>query len=270
MFCGIAMYFGIPFGKKLMNILLTNDDSIYAKGLWALYERFAKKHSVTVVAPDREQSAVGHGITLYQPLRMVRIRVDDRYAGYAVNGTPADCIKLGFGEVLGSKPDMVISGINPGLNVGSSVNYSGTVAAAREAALYEVPAMAVSIGGNEGHYYEDAAHFANMAAEKVFEKGLPAGTFLNVNIPDIPMAEIAGVQVSRQDITANFECFEKRTDPRNWTYFWLGKDTRSFEQNADTDGAAIFRKYISITPLKCDMTDYRAAEDVRGWFEQGL
>jgi len=250
-----------------MKLLLTNDDSIYAEGLWVLYERFAKRHSVTVVAPDHDQSAVGHGISVYQPLRMAEVRVCDRYAGHAVAGTPADCVKLGFGEVLGFKPDMVISGINPGSNVGSSVNYSGTAAAARESALYGVPAIAVSINGYEGNYYEDAALFAETAAEKVFENGLPAGTFLNINIPDMPMREVAGVRVSSQDVTANFEYFEKRTDPRNRTYYWLGGDTRSFEEDSDTDGAAIFRNYISITPLKCDMTDYRVVEDIKGWFK---
>ena len=128
-----------------MNILLTNDDGIYAKGLWALYAKFARRHCVTVVAPDRERSAVGHGITLYQPLRTNRVNINNGFTGYAVNGTPADCVKMGLMEILDSKPDMVISGINPGANVGVNINYSGTVAAAKEAALYNVPAIAVSI-----------------------------------------------------------------------------------------------------------------------------
>ncbi len=245
-----------------MNIFLTNDDGIYAEGLWALYKRFSEKHSVTVVAPDRERSAVGHGITLYQPLHISKVRVHGEYAGYAVTGTPADCIKLGFLEIPGFKPDMVISGINPGSNMGNSVNYSGTVSAAREAALYGVPAIAVSLNRHEPEHYEDAAFFAEKLAEDVFKKGMPFGTFLNVNIPDMPMNKVAGVQITSHGITCHSEYFEKRISPRDQTYYWLGSDTRNFEGNPDTDGPAVRQNYISITPLKCDMTDYNMGESL--------
>ena len=127
-----------------MHILLTNDDGIQAPGLWALYNRFVKNHSISVIAPDREQSAVGHAITLNRPLRVSRVSMNGNCSGYAVSGTPADCVKLGVLELLDTKPDMLISGINPGANVGVNVNYSGTVAAAKEAALYGITAMAVS------------------------------------------------------------------------------------------------------------------------------
>ena len=130
-----------------MDVLLTNDDGIYAQGLWALYNRFAEKHKVAVVAPDRERSAIGHAITLHQPLRATRISLNGDTGGYAVNGTPADCIKLGILEILAIRPDVVVAGINPGANVGANLNYSGTVAAAKEAALCGTIGIAVSIAG---------------------------------------------------------------------------------------------------------------------------
>ncbi|MBN1932920.1 MAG: 5'/3'-nucleotidase SurE [Desulfobacterales bacterium] len=248
-----------------MNILLTNDDGIQAEGLWALFRRFAPKHFVTVVAPDRERSAVGHGITLHKPLRADRVNVSPGYFGYAVNGTPADCIKLGLLEILDSKPDIVISGINPGANVGVNINYSGTVSAAKEACLYGIPAIAVSIYGYEIDNYDDDAAFIEALTDEVGEKGLPFGTFLNVNIPNIPMEEIAGVWVSKQGITLFSEYFEKRVDPRNRTYYWQGCDSQTFEKNPDIDGAVVCRNFISITPIKCDMTDYKMLEDLRHW-----
>ncbi len=169
-----------------MKILLTNDDGIHAEGLWVLHGKLNVRHAVTVVAPDRERSAVGHGITLHRPLRTARVQVNGGGMGYAVEGTPVDCVKIGLMEILDEKPDMVISGINPGANVGVNINYSGTVAAAKEAALYKVPAIAVSIQGRTDDAYDFAASFTRTLAEHVYKKGLPFGTFLNVNVPDIP------------------------------------------------------------------------------------
>ncbi len=248
-----------------MNILLTNDDGIYAEGLWALYERFARRHSVTVVAPDRERSAVGHGITLHQPLRATRVNVNSGCFGYAVNGTPADCIKIGLMEILDTRPDMVISGINPGANVGVNINYSGTVAAAKEAALYRVPAIAVSLQGRKIISYDGAAHFTALLAENVSQKGLPFGTILNVNIPDLPIDEVKGVRISRQGTSLYDEYFDKRVDPRNRTYYWHGHDSKLTFDNPDIDGAALDENFISITPIKCDMTDYNMLEDLKRW-----
>ncbi|MEA3416010.1 MAG: 5'/3'-nucleotidase SurE [Thermodesulfobacteriota bacterium] len=254
-----------------MNILLTNDDGIYADGLWALHTRFANQHSVVVIAPDRERSAVGHGITLHEPLRATIVKVNGGYMGYAVNGTPADCVKLGVLEILDSKPDIVISGINPGANVGVNINYSGTVAAAKEAALYGIRAISVSIhlsaqaGGHQIANYNDATRFIQKLAENICNNGLPFGTFLNVNIPDMPWEDIAGIRISRQGSEFFTEYIEKRTDPRNRTYYWQGTDLQTSYKDPDLDGAAIGRNFISITPIKCDMTDYDALEDLKGW-----
>ena len=248
-----------------MNILLTNDDGIYAKGLWALHERFSFQHSVTVVAPDRERSAVGHGITLHQPLRATRVKTDNGCYGYAVNGTPVDCIKISLMEILDNKPDLVISGINLGANVGVNINYSGTVAAAKEASLYQLPAMAVSMKGYQSATFEEAALFTAYLAENILNHGLPSGTILNVNIPDIPMNRIKGVRISSQGTMHYAEYIEKRIDPRNRVYYWHGHDTQTSVNDPELDVAALDENFISITPIKCDMTDYSALEDLKRW-----
>ena len=248
-----------------MNILLTNDDGIFAPGLHALQQHFAARHTVVVVAPDQERSAVGHGITLHHPLRASRVALNAHFQGYAVNGTPADCVKLGIFELLPQPPDIVVSGINPGANVGVNVNYSGTVAAAKEAALYGLPAIAVSVQGRQVVNYADVAVFTEALAARVLREGLPRGTFLNVNVPNLPFTAIAGTTVSRQGNGRLADHFEKRTDPRNRAYYWSGIDSQVFDGARDVDGAALEDQRISITPIKCDMTDYEALESLRRW-----
>jgi 5'-nucleotidase len=248
-----------------MRILLTNDDGIHAQGLWALCNRFVHAHHVTVVAPDRERSAIGHAITLNQPLRAIRVSLNGGYSGYAVNGTPADCIKLAIAEILPKRPDVVVAGINPGANVGANLSYSGTVAAAKEAALGGAIGIAVSIEGPKADYFDDAARFVVQLCDTVHAKGLPFGTFLNVNIPNRPLKEIVGVRISRQGVELVSEYVEKRMDPRNRTYYWQGRDMQSFGDDPEIDGTALGQNYISITPVKCDMTDYNMLENLRSW-----
>jgi len=248
-----------------MDILLTNDDGIHAKGLWVLYQQLKNRHRVTVVAPDRERSAVGHGITLHEPLHAAKVNVDGGWNGYAVNGTPVDCIKLGLVEILETKPDIVISGINPGANVGVNINYSGTVAAAKEAALYGIPAIAASIQVYENDDYGGIASFMEELAEYVCQKGLPFGTILNVNFPCVAMEDCEGIRISRQGITRLYEKFEKRQDPRNRTYYWYGNDLKKPCDNSEMDTTALDEKCISITPIQCDMTDYNILEDLKKW-----
>lgn len=248
-----------------MNLLLTNDDGIYAEGLWALYKKFSTQHDVTVVAPDRERSAVGHGITLHQPLRATKISIDSGLHGYAVNGTPADCIKISLMEILNVTPDLVISGINLGANVGVNLNYSGTVAAAKEAALYKLPAMAVSIKGYQSATFDEAALFTAHLAEMILKRGLPVGTMLNVNIPDTPINGIKGVRMCKQGTMIYAEYIEKRVDPRNRVYYWHGHDSNVSSNNSEYDVVALNEDFISITPIQCDMTDYRLLEDLKHW-----
>ena len=248
-----------------MHVLLTNDDGIYAKGLNALYRQCITQYSVTVVAPDRERSAVGHGITLNQPLRAVPVHLNGGMPGYAVSGTPADCIKLAILEILKHRPDMVISGINPGANVGVNINYSGTVCAAKEAAVYGIPAIAVSMPGPEVAHYDDAAQFILRLVAEVARRGLPRGTFLNVNVPDIPMEAMSGVRISRHGTELFSEYVDKRVDPRNRAYYWQGCDTPIGHPDPFVDETALDRKYISITPIKCDATDYDTIPVLKDW-----
>ncbi len=239
-----------------MHILITNDDGIFAPGLRALQRAFGTSHDVTVVAPDRERSAIGHGITLHQPLRAEAVTLGNGCRGVAVSGTPADCIKIAVLEVMDHKPDMVISGINPGANLGININYSGTVAAAKEASLYGINALAVSVQTPHSDYYDEMARYMVSLAGQVASAGMPFGSFLNVNFPDMPVAETAGVRICRQGIEMFPENIEKRVDPRNRPYYWQGCDAQTFHDNPDSDGSAVAANYIAITPLKCDTTDY--------------
>ena len=248
-----------------MMILLTNDDGVHAPRLWALFNRLRDSHDVTVVAPDRERSAIGHAITLNQPLRAVAVTVNGGDSAMAVSGTPADCVKFGLLEVLDRRPDLVVSGINPGANVGININYSGTVAAAKEAALGGVPSLAISIQGPECRHLDSAACFALQMAAAIQRHGLPRGSLLNVNLPDLPLAEVAGVRISRQGMGRLADYFEKRTDPRQRPYFWPGTDTQRFDGEPEADGLALSQLYISITPLKCDMTDEALLDRLRSW-----
>lgn len=250
-----------------MKILLTNDDGIYAPGLWVLYRHLAAEHRVTVIAPDRERTAVGHGITLNEPLRARQVTVNGGERGLAVSGTPADCIKLGVGAILGAdeRPDVVVSGINPGANLGVNINYSGTVAAAREAALHALPAVAVSLLGRAGRHYATAARFVAGLLPRMAAQGLPFGTCLNVNVPDKPSNAIAGVQISRQGIAPPAQTFDRRTDPRNGTYYWHGIETPNRFEPGDLDIAAVHNDYISVTPIQCDATDFGMLENLKQW-----
>lgn len=247
-----------------MHILLTNDDGIHAEGLWALQKVLCGEHRTTVVAPDVERSAVGHSITLMHPLRVNTIQTNGG-SGYAVSGTPADCVKLAVLEILDARPDLVVSGINPGPNVGVNLNYSGTVSAAKEAALVGIPAIAVSQIPNPDQGYSVAAGFVAILVAKVMENGLPEGTFLNVNVPACSLDQIRGIRITRQGISRLKEAFFRRTDPRKQTYYWQGTETQMFDQDMETDGAVLWRNHISITPVQCDMTDYKTMERIKSW-----
>lgn len=248
-----------------MKILLTNDDGIYAHGLWALYACLKDRHAVTVVAPDRERSAIGHAITLHEPLRTQPVEPRPGWGGVAVNGTPADCVKIGLHHLMAEKPDLVLSGINPGANTGVNINYSGTVSAAREAALSGIAAMAVSLDGDGQNGTAEAARIGQQLAEQLVAAPLPAGTFLNVNIPNVPAEEISGIRISRQGLAAFDQSFDRRQDPRRRTYFWQGVDGQKFEANPEVDGTALAEKYVTVTPLRCDMTQYSAMQQLEGW-----
>jgi 5'-nucleotidase len=253
-----------------LRILLTNDDGIQARGLWALFRALEGNHDVIVVAPERERSAVGHGITLHKPLRAYKLAVMEGCEGWAVTGTPADCVKLAIVELLDRRPDLVISGINPGANVGVNLNYSGTVAAAKEATLYGVPALAVSLQRPDNPPYDEAARFISELVPLVQSQGLPKGVFLNINLPNLCLKDTAGVRITRQGNDLYDEYFEKRHDLRNRLYYWQGFDASPDYTHPEADGALLNADYISITPVRCDMTDYDLLEQLKTWdFKNG-
>lgn len=250
-----------------MKILLTNDDGIYADGLRVLRSELMGLGEISIVAPATEQSAVGHAITLYNPLRVEVVKHNGEFFGYAINGTPADCVKIAVGELLDGPPDLVVSGINRGANVGINVLYSGTVSAATEAVIIGIPGIAVSVGEYKNPRYDVAARFIRRLAQVVLKEGLPPGTALNVNIPNLPEEKILGVKFTRQSKSRFVERFERREDPRKQSYYWqlvenIGPD---LEYEDDVDIKALANGYISITPLHHDMTNLRALEYIRSW-----
>ena len=242
-----------------MKILLTNDDGIYAPGIKALYKELHKKHDLNVVAPDIEKSAVGHGLTILSPLRIKKINLVDNLIGYAVSGNPADCVKLAIKE-LNIKPDIAVSGINRGSNMSIDINYSGTVAAAKEAALFGIPAIAVSIVMGRNMDYEGCAEFIEKYISKFLEIKIPFGTLLNINIPSGPFTNNKGIKITRQEVVHSNDSFDKRKDTFNRDYYWYSRRSETQIIHNDTDIAALKENYISVTPVKCDMTDYSLLE----------
>ena len=243
-----------------MKILLTNDDGYNAPGILALYETLKSHHEVMLVAPDREKSAVSHGITLNEPMRIDRVNLSNGGEGYSITGTPVDCVKLGLFRFYTSPPDLVISGINPGSNTGVNINYSGTVGAAREAALNGILSIAVSIfkKGDISDFY-GMAQFMAQIVNKIGDCNLPSGIFLNINAPDIPINEARGIKITRQASDNLSKQFDKRVDPRNQSYYWYG-GIGKITGEGNTDVNALLENYISITPIQCDMTYYKTLE----------
>ncbi|MEW5910209.1 MAG: 5'/3'-nucleotidase SurE [Thermodesulfobacteriota bacterium] len=248
-----------------MKVLLTNDDGIHAPGLLALCRYFYPKHEVVVIAPERQRSAVGHAITLHKPIRCESVVMKGGFQGYSVSGTPADCVKLGILELLKRKPDVVISGINPGANIGINVNYSGTVCAAREAGLYGILGISVSIDGMKEIDYDPAARFIETLTVRIFHEKRAFKTVLNVNIPSIPFSKIRGVRICRQETAGFEEQFEKRIDPRNRIYYWQGCESLKPFRHDDSDGVFLAKNYITITPLVSDLTDFHVVEGIGTW-----
>lgn len=244
---------------------MTNDDGIYSAGIETLVVALKEIGEVVVVAPSEEQSAVGHGITMKYPLRVTNYYKNGDFFGYAVEGTPADCVKMGIRNIMGESPDLVISGINHGSNTAINIIYSGTVSAAREAAIMDVPAIAISITSHEAKDFKFAGEVATLIAQKVVEHGLPRGTLLNVNVPNYPEDEIAGILVTEQSKAKWDDIYEKRTDPFGKDYYWLTGRLVEVENEQKSDQLAIRNKYVSVTPIHFDLTDYDTLEKMKSW-----
>ena len=251
--------------KKKIKILLTNDDGINAPGLYALYDEMKKMGEVSIVAPDSEKSAVGHAITLSDPLRVYDFKKNENFFGYAVNGTPADCVKLAY-WALGIKPDLLISGINLGSNTGINIIYSGTVSAATEGVFLNIPSFAISLTTFSNPNFNVAAKFARKLSQIILDNGLPEGTLLNVNVPSVEKeSDLKGVQITRQGNAMYHEEFDKRCDPHKRVYYWLTGQKIKLEKEPDIDDRAILNKEISITPIHFDLTNHDCLEKLRDW-----
>jgi len=236
-------------------ILVTNDDGYFSDGIAALAEALEEIGEVWVVAPASEQSATAHSLTLTRPLR-VRLISERRYS---VDGTPTDCVTLALTKVLPGVPDIVVSGINHGPNLGDDVTYSGTVAGALEASIFKLPGIAVSLNAREDDFTY-AARFAAELTQKVLKEGLPEGTILNVNVP---VGKIQGVRFTHQGIKLTRVHIHEGLDPRGRNYYWIGEQEVSWKQDDGSDYEAIAEGLVSITPLRTDMTDYHTLDKLR-------
>jgi len=238
-----------------MKILLTNDDGILAEGLVALHEELKSDFEVSVVAPETEMSAVGHAISLSNPLRVRRLTRNGDFFGFGVSGTPADCVKIAVHELMEQKPDMILSGINPGANVGINILYSGTVSAATEGAFLGIPSIAISLNTKKNPDYRFAARFSRRLIDFVKKNGLNQGIALNVNIPALPEDQITGISFVPQELVRHRDKYEKRNDPRGNVYYWLAYE-KSVEQSiSESDSKALGENRITITPISFDLTN---------------
>lgn len=244
-------------------ILLTNDDGILADGIYAIYKELTKFANVTVVAPDSEKSSVGHGITLSHPIWYKKINRKNKFFGYGVSGTPADCVKFATSVIMKMKPEIVISGINRGQNDGCSVFYSGTVAGAREGALIGIPSMAISLATFVNPDFSYAAKCGAKLAKQLLKNPPPKGTFLNVNVPNKKAFQIKGFKTTQQCTVPIHGSFQKRTDPNLKDYYWMTGKMPPTKKNTNIDTYALHQGYVTIAPIQSDSTDYSYLEQLK-------
>ncbi|OPY79648.1 MAG: 5'-nucleotidase SurE [Syntrophorhabdus sp. PtaU1.Bin153] len=223
-------------------------------------------HEVCVVAPERERTCVGHAITLHKPLRTREIEEKT----YATNGTPVDCVLLGVRVLAGARPDLIISGINKGPNMGQDVNYSGTVAAAKEGTFLGIPSIAVSMNARRHYRFADAVRVTERIVRIVGANPLVASTFLNINIPNIPISEIKGFRVATLGKRIYNDKVIQRTDPRGGTYYWIGGDSEAYETLEGSDFWAVDQGYVSVTPLGLDTTNHGSIHNYKKYFRRSL
>lgn len=250
-----------------MRLLLTNDDGAYAPGLKALHRALRDQYEVWVVAPETEQSAVGHAITLADPIRVHPLTPESGLQGWAVSGTPADCVKLAVHELLPQPPEMVLSGINLGANVGVNLLYSGTVSAATEGAILGLPAISLSLATHASSDFSLAAALAAHLVAAYPSLAVPAGVALNVNVPALPAVRIKGVRFCCQSTARLQEKFLRRADPRGHTYYWQSSEKMGTQGDGHTDYLALRQGYVTITPVGPDLTRHQV---LKGLQQRGL
>ncbi len=248
-----------------MHILICNDDGIHAPGIAALVEAARDLGDITVVAPEAEQSAVGHAITIASPLKVSRAKRNGEFFGHAVSGTPADCVKLAVSELLPTPPDLILSGINLGANAGISVLYSGTVSGATEGTILGFPSIAFSLCTFVEPRWDTAIRVARNVTARFADLNLPADSLLNVNIPNLPYEELKGFAIAPVGKSRWVEEFDARTDPRGNDYYWMDGVLKLFDDTGDSDVARLREGYVTLTPLHIDLTNYAAMDTVAGW-----
>jgi 5'-nucleotidase len=249
-----------------VHILLTNDDGVFAPGLRAMRKELAKFGKVSVVAPMQEQSGVGHSITILDPLVVKQVDEEDGSSlGYAIDGSPADCVKLAVLELMDRPPDLIVSGINSGANAGINVLYSGTVAAAIEGAFFKITSIAVSLELAEHFDYPHAARHAAQVIERILANKPAAGSLFNVNLPAHSRGEPKGVRVVPMAVGRHGETFERRKDPRGRTYYWLTYAPPYFLDGPETDVSSLSEGYVTVTPLHFDLTRHDRLSELEGW-----
>lgn len=244
-----------------MDILVTNDDGIHADGLRALAKALRPLGNITVIAPDREQSAASHALTLHRPLRIKKVEE----GVLSVDGTPTDCVLLGVHGFLKQRPHLVVSGINHGPNMGNDTIYSGTVAAAVEGTFLGIPSVAVSLATWENADFEPAALVVRDLVKTFLDHGIHAGMCVSVNIPPIPRPSMKGVRITRLGKRVYHDVIVEKTDPRGKLYYWIGGEDPTWEHDELSDFNAVSEGYVSVTPLQLEQTDYKAIVEMEAW-----
>ncbi|MBF0607117.1 MAG: 5'/3'-nucleotidase SurE [Candidatus Magnetobacterium sp. LHC-1] len=240
-------------------ILVTNDDGVSSPGIVALHRAMKEIAESIIVAPDRERSATSHSLTMHRPLRVSEVEQDI----YCVNGTPTDCVAIAVQKVVDRPAALLVSGINMGGNLGDDITYSGTVSAAIEGTIMGVTSFAISMVGSGGYHFDTAASFAGKLARIILDKGLPKDTLLNVNLPNLPEADIKGVKFTKQGKRLYIGSIHETFDPWGRRHYWIGGGTPSWEDDINTDYLAVESGYISITPIHLDLTNYEALDCLR-------
>ena len=256
-----------------MTILITNDDGINSEGLRSLSAAFRELGEVFIVAPDRQRSAVGLSITLERPLRVENLNEKT----FSVDGMPADCVTLAIHRLMESPPDLIVSGINDGQNIGYDIYHSGTVGAAFVGTMFGIPSMAVSIANHRftgeaqgALHYDTAAQIALKLARVVLNHRLPDETLLNINVPNVPLSDIQGIEVTRHCGSTYSIEIHHRLDPRGKQYYWVGGEFEGKSDHPETDVSALHNRKVSVTPLRLDITDYTMMRELSSWISDGI
>ncbi len=250
----------------MLKILLSNDDGINAQGIYHLADNLKEFGFVTVVAPESERSASGHSITMHKPLRSKAIDFfPEGVEAWSINGTPSDCVKFALCSLMKEKPDLVVSGINHGSNLGTDVLYSGTVSAAIEGAIYGIPSIAVSLATFDKCDFSPYAKIAGGLCKQLYEQKIKTGLVMNINLPYVPVEEIKDIKITRLGSMRYKNCFVERVDPRGKIYFWLSGELEDSDNESDTDVSCIKGGSISITPIKHDLTSHETINEMKKW-----